>query len=131
MNSNMSGIFIYDYPSYVVYVPGVVISSKDAPAIIDYTRNADNPIASLNFSQTFLKIEHAPIVDSYSARGPSFSYQGILKPGIMAPGVHVLAAWSPNTLAVQIGQNEFLSNDYNILSGASAACAHVGGVVAL
>lgn len=120
IRSTMWGIFIHDYPLYEVSAPGVVISSKDAFAVISYARNADNPIASLKFNQTFLRTVQAPAV-AYSSTGPSFSYQGILKPDIIAPGFHVLASWVPNLPVSGIKPNDLLFNNYNILSGTSAA----------
>jgi hypothetical protein len=51
---NMWGIFIHDYPLYEVSIPSVVISSKDASAVISCARNASNPIASIKCNQTFL-----------------------------------------------------------------------------
>jgi hypothetical protein len=128
--SNMWGIFIHDYPLYEVSIPGVVISSKDASAVISYARNASNPIASLKFNQTFLHSVQAPAV-AYSSTSPSFSYQGILKPDIIAPGFHVLASWVPNLLVAGTGPSDFLFNGYNILSGTSAACAQAASVVVL
>ena len=130
IKSKMWGIFINDYPLYEVSVPGVAISSKDASAVISCARNASNPIASLKFNQTFMHSLQAPVV-AYSSTGPSFSYQGILKPNIIAPGFHVLASWVPNLPIARTRPCDFLFNGYNILSGTSATCAHAAGVVVL
>ncbi|KAJ7978227.1 Subtilisin-like protease [Quillaja saponaria] len=111
--------------------PGVVISPKDAKAVIYYAKTSDLLTASKEFQQTFVGTELAPTVATYSSRGPSWSYPGILKPDIMAPGSMILAAWPPNVPAAEIGTNVFLANDYNFLSWTSMACPHASGVAAL
>jgi hypothetical protein len=68
---------------------------------------------------------------AYSSTGLSFSYQGILKPDIIAPGFHVLASWVLNLPVAGTGPSDFLFNGYNILSGTSAACAQAASVVVL
>ncbi|GLT58918.1 hypothetical protein SLA2020_317750 [Shorea laevis] len=111
--------------------PGVVISSKDALAVIKYATSDSDAFASIKFQQTILRTKPAPLVASYSLRGPSPSYPGILKPDIMAPGSFVLASYIPNQQAAQIGDNIVLSSDFIMMSGTSMACPHVSGVAAL
>ncbi|KAL6317644.1 hypothetical protein AAG906_030397 [Vitis piasezkii] len=110
--------------------PVVVISPKYAKAVIDYAKTAHKPTATMKFQQTLLDTKPAPAVASYTSRGPSRSYPGILKPDVMAPGSLVLAAWIPNSEAAIIGSLS-LSSDYNMISGTSMACPHASGVAAL
>ncbi|KAL7262251.1 hypothetical protein ACSBR1_000598 [Camellia fascicularis] len=49
----------------------------------------------------------------------------------MAPGSLVLAAWISTKFAATIGDNIFLSNDYNMESGISMGCPHVAAVAAV
>ncbi|KAM7514347.1 hypothetical protein LguiA_003930 [Lonicera macranthoides] len=111
--------------------PGVVISTKDAHAVIEYAKTVSNPTATIRFQQTFVGTKPAPAVATYTSRGPAPSYPGVLKPDIMAPGTLVLAAWIPDGATSIIGGNIFLSGDFNIISGTSMACPHASGIAAL
>ncbi|KAJ4823824.1 hypothetical protein Tsubulata_135740 [Turnera subulata] len=133
--SNVAGaIFISNDPEsslWGVTCPAVVISPIDGPGIIKYATTEKNASASMKFQQTIFGTKPAPAAASYSSRGPSPSYPGILKPDILAPGSLVLASWIPNDYSAQIGQNVFLSSDFNMISGTSMACPHASGVAAL
>ncbi|KAH9321706.1 hypothetical protein KI387_016345, partial [Taxus chinensis] len=48
-------------------------------------------------------------------------------PDVTAPGVSILAAWSPVTTALAADR----SLDFNVQSGTSTSCPHVSGVAAL
>jgi len=62
----------------------------------------------------------APFVAAFSSRGPLLASGDLLKPDVMAPGVDVLAAYSP-----------FNFGKYNFLSGTSMSSPHVAGLGAL
>ncbi|XP_058089076.1 subtilisin-like protease SBT3 [Magnolia sinica] len=134
-DSNLTGaIFISDqddleFASFSF--PGVVINPTDGKKLISYVENDDNPTVSLKFQQTIVGTKPAPFVAAYTSRGPSWSYPGILKPDILAPGSRVLAAWIPNAPVARIGSRLILSSDFNIISGTSMACPHASGVAAL
>ncbi|KAI8023938.1 Subtilisin-like protease SBT3 [Camellia lanceoleosa] len=121
---------IFERSAYFPW-PGVVISTKDGHAVIKYAKTKHNPLASMKFKQTVLGTKPAPVVASYSSRGPSRTYTGLLKPDLMAPGSQVLAAWIPIVSSATIGFGISLSSDYNIVTGTSMACPHVAGVAAL
>ncbi|MCI11198.1 subtilisin-like protease-like, partial [Trifolium medium] len=57
---------------------------------------------------------------AFSSRGPNALNPEILKPDVTAPGLNILAAWSPAA-----------GNMFNILSGTSMACPHVTGIATL
>uniref|UniRef100_A0A5B7BJU7 Putative subtilisin-like protease n=1 Tax=Davidia involucrata TaxID=16924 RepID=A0A5B7BJU7_DAVIN len=130
-----AGIFISDNPEIFefsdFYYPGVVISSKDALAVIKYARSSNKSTATMKFQQTILGTKPAPAAASYTSRGPAPSYPGVLKPDVMAPGTLVLAAWIPDGISSTIGSNVRLSSDYNIISGTSMSCPHASGIAAL
>ncbi len=62
----------------------------------------------------------APFVAAFSSRGPLLASTDVLKPDLMAPGVDVLAAYSP-----------FNFGTFDFLSGTSMASPHVAGIGAL
>lgn len=113
--------------------PGVVITPGEGQEVANYALSSASPTASIAFQQTILGKEPraAPALSDDSSRGPARSYEAILKPDLMAPGVLILAAFSPQITATTIGRNIDLSSDYNLLSGTSMACPHVSGTAAL
>ncbi|CAI9786646.1 unnamed protein product [Fraxinus pennsylvanica] len=129
----IAGIFISDeiFEDSYFNFPGVVITSKDAPVLINYVTKGAKPVASIKFQQTFFGAKPAPMVASYTSRGPALSNPGILKPDVMAPGTLVLAYWVPDTKTAYIGSNIALTSDYKMDSGTSMACPHVAGIAAL
>ncbi|XP_073130819.1 subtilisin-like protease SBT4.3 [Henckelia pumila] len=72
---------------------------------------------------------NAPSVASFSSRGPNFLFPNLLKPDVTAPGVEILAAYSPLSSPSEFPQDK-RSVKYSILSGTSMACPHVTGAAA-
>ncbi|KAH0720901.1 hypothetical protein KY289_006234 [Solanum tuberosum] len=128
-------IYISDYPDVLranfFPNPGVVISTKEGKQVIDYASKSVRPTASISFQETHIDVKSAPVVSSFSSRGPSRSYLRVAKPDIVAPGVLILAAWLSNVSAAVIGVNTFLDSDYRLLSGTSMATPHIAGIVAM
>ncbi|KAL1564770.1 subtilisin-like protease SBT3 [Salvia divinorum] len=116
--------------------PGAVITPGQAVQLIEYATTSASPTATIDFQQTIIgpnlpRGVAAPALSGSSSRGPSQTYQEILKPDIMAPGVLILGAYSPVRPGLQIGNNIFLSTDYALVSGTSMATPHISGVAAL
>ncbi|KAJ6715004.1 SUBTILISIN-LIKE PROTEASE SBT1.5 [Salix viminalis] len=88
------------------------------------------PTATIIFRGTRVNVRPAPVVASFSARGPNPESPEILKPDVIAPGLNILAAWSD-----KVGPSGIPSDqrkiEFNILSGTSMACPHVSGLAAL
>ncbi|RVW91681.1 Subtilisin-like protease SBT3.3 [Vitis vinifera] len=91
--------------------------------ILTYIRKARSPTAKLKFPKTVTGKWASPHVAYFSSRGPSSMSPAVLKPDVAAPGVNILAAYSP----VDAGT----SNGFAFLSGTSMACPHVSGLAAL
>ncbi|GLT34198.1 hypothetical protein SLA2020_087250 [Shorea laevis] len=130
----IGGIFISSssdsenfYPSSF---PAIFLTPKDGETVKDYIKRNAKPSATMEFQQTALGTKPAPIVASYSSRGPSFGCPYVLKPDIMAPGTFVLASWPEIIPLGQLNSN-VLYGKFNVLSGTSMACPHASGVAAL
>ncbi|KAF7099614.1 hypothetical protein CFC21_101235 [Triticum aestivum] len=90
-NDEISGYttIVTDYNSSVVQV-----TAADVEALIAYIASTNNSsLASLAYNGTKFGVRPAPVVASFSSRGPSSFAPNILKPDILAPGLNILAAW--------------------------------------
>lgn len=86
--------------------------------------------ATIVFEGTRLGVRPAPVVASFSARGPNPETLEILKPDVIAPGLNILAAW-PDKVGPSGIPSDKRETEFNILSGTSMACPHVSGLAAL
>ncbi|MED6146868.1 hypothetical protein PIB30_038621 [Stylosanthes scabra] len=81
-------------------------------------------------AKTVIGTKPAPVMASYSSRGPNKIQPSILKPDVIAPGVNILAAYSlgtsPSTLLQDTRRFEF-----NVLQGTSMSSPHVSGIAGL
>jgi subtilisin family serine protease len=111
---------------FPILLPTVQVSYADGLKIISYINSASAPLATLSFQGTVIGDDHAPIVASFSSRGPSLESLGILKPDIIGPGVNILAAWPVSLEGNKHGKFKFV-----IGSGTSMSCPHLSGVAAL
>ncbi|KAI0496583.1 hypothetical protein KFK09_022903 [Dendrobium nobile] len=108
-----------DY-SFEFLLPVSVLESNNSIQLRNYANNTSNPMASIYKSESVFDAA-APYVVSFSSRGPNPLTPSILKPDLTAPGVDILAAWSPLS---------YPKVSYNIISGTSMACPHAAGVAA-
>lgn len=111
-------------------LPAIAVGETSGKAIKRYSATTPRATATLTFEGTKVGIRPSPVVAAFSSRGPNLLTLEILKPDIVAPGVNILAAWSG------VASPSSLSSDhrrvgFNILSGTSMSCPHVGGVAAL
>ncbi|KDP25527.1 hypothetical protein JCGZ_20683 [Jatropha curcas] len=110
-------------------LPATVISPEDGQQILDYIRTTKSPIATILVSETYLKDLAAPSVVSFSSRGPNPISPDVLKPDLTAPGVDILAAWSPVS-PPSITWTDSRSVNFNIISGTSMSCPHASAAAA-
>ncbi|XP_047951817.1 LOW QUALITY PROTEIN: subtilisin-like protease [Salvia hispanica] len=110
------GLYPFTFPTTQVgYSEGLRIKA--------YINSTSDPTAAMSFKGTVIGDDRAPIVASFSSRGPSVQSPGILKPDILGPGVDILAA---SHVPIEGNTNSFVFN-----SGTSMACPHLSGVAAL
>ncbi|XP_003598301.3 subtilisin-like protease SBT4.8 [Medicago truncatula] len=106
--------------------PSINLEQNDFVQVQSYTNSTKYPTAEISKSKIFHD-NNAPIVDMQSSRGPNPRILEILKPDISAPGLDILAAYSP---IAPIDDVDKRKTKYTILSGTSMACPYVAGVVA-
>ncbi|CAA7045370.1 unnamed protein product [Microthlaspi erraticum] len=111
-------------------IPVATLDDTNYMAFRSYVLSAPNPQGTI-LKSTTVKDNNAPVIASFSS-SPNTLFSDILKvnqcmqPDITAPGVNILAAFSPVAQTALPGQ----SVDYYIMSGTSMACPHVAGVAA-
>ncbi|KAL3599004.1 hypothetical protein D5086_006922 [Populus alba] len=115
--------FAFSFP-----VPATVISNEDRVKVLNYIRTTENPTATILVAQGWKDVVAASVV-SFSSRGPNPITPDILKPDITAPGVDILAAWSP-VAPPSIDYKDTRSLNFNIISGTSMSCPHTSAAAA-
>ncbi|KAL0324369.1 UNVERIFIED_CONTAM: Cucumisin [Sesamum calycinum] len=109
-------------------LPATLISPEDGKIVLEYIKSTENPTATIFYSDAW-KDAMAPTVVSFSSRGPSPISPDILKPDITAPGVDILAGWSPLSPS-SVYYDDERSTLFNIISGTSMSCPHASGAAA-
>ncbi|KAK8945259.1 hypothetical protein KSP39_PZI007739 [Platanthera zijinensis] len=125
-NSGPNSSTIQNYAPWMLTVAASTIDRKfiaqtqlgDGLNLLILLLYYSNPTASISKSVGVFDSE-APYVISFSSRGPNPVTSNILKPDLAAPGVNILAAWTPSS-----------GEDYRIISGTSMACPHASGAAA-
>ncbi|KAE8795138.1 Subtilisin-like protease [Hordeum vulgare] len=131
MSAGAAGVVLMNHESYGYtialeeYNSSVVqVSANDGAVLRAYATSRSSPTGAIfSYHNTSLGVHPAPVVASFSSRGPSIAIPGVLKPDILAPGLNILAAWPPET--------DSIPGPFNIMSGTSMAAPHVSGVAAL
>ncbi|KAK4344068.1 hypothetical protein RND71_037162 [Anisodus tanguticus] len=107
-------------------LPATDVTYADGQKILAYINSTSNPLATITFQGTIIGDKNAPVIASFSSRGPSRANPGILKPDIIGPGVNILAAWPTS-----VENTTEPKPTFNIISGTSMSCPHLSGVAAL
>ncbi|KAK7406967.1 hypothetical protein VNO78_08603 [Psophocarpus tetragonolobus] len=102
-------------------IPSAVVGIKNGELILSYINSTRMPMSSISKAKTVLGVQPAPRVAAFSSKGPNSLTPEILKPDVTAPGLNILAAWSPAAAGTK----------FNILSGTSMSCPHVTGIATL
>ncbi|KAH6817040.1 hypothetical protein C2S51_000643 [Perilla frutescens var. frutescens] len=120
--------FRYTVVASAHVLPATHVSYAAGKMIRDYIKSTPTtPTATIVFKGTKFGTKTAPMVASFSSRGPSSSSPGILKPDIIGPGVSIVAA-SYKPLNNDTNTN---TANFSMVSGTSISCPHLSGVAAL
>ncbi|XP_061362657.1 subtilisin-like protease Glyma18g48580 [Gastrolobium bilobum] len=96
----------------------------------DSTINSKTTVR-MSTAKTYLGRKPAPVMASYSSRGPNKIQPSILKPDVTAPGVNILAAYSLYASASNLPSDPRQGFPFNVLQGTSMSCPHVAGIAGL
>ncbi|KOM57404.1 hypothetical protein LR48_Vigan11g043700, partial [Vigna angularis] len=111
----------------IFMAPATIVNSSIGQIIINYTHSTRSPSAVIHKTHE-VKIP-APFTASFSSRGPNPASKHILKPDVTAPGLNILASYTPmKSITGEKGDTQF--SEFTLMSGTSMACPHVSGVAA-
>ncbi|XP_021833692.1 subtilisin-like protease SBT4.3 isoform X2 [Prunus avium] len=127
LGSILTNYINIDDASFVLPLPASTLNNTEYNEVMSYMNSTRDPQANILKSEV-IKDLVAPVVASLSARGPNLILPNIIKPDISAPGVEILAAYSPNA-SISI-PHDMRRVKYNIMTGTSMACPHATAVAA-
>ncbi|XP_056841802.1 subtilisin-like protease SBT4.8 [Raphanus sativus] len=107
--------------------PLSALSPDDFEFLVSYVNSTKSRQGTVLKTETDFN-QKAPKIASFSSRGPNPIAVDLLKPDITAPGVEILAAYSP--LGSPSGERDQRHVKYSVISGTSMSCPHVAGVAA-
>ncbi|KAJ4911060.1 subtilase 4.13 [Raphanus sativus] len=129
-NGAVAGISLNRTPNvaFVTSFPLSALSQEDLDSLVSYIKSESSPVATILRTEESYS-QQAPVVAAFSSRGPNTIATDILKPDISAPGVEILAAFSPE-ISPSSSVYDTRRVKYSVLSGTSMSCPHVTGVAA-
>jgi len=108
-----------------VGIPAVMIGRDDGQRLLARLQNGEAVDVTLDKSLIRTVPETGNVLASFSSRGPNQTAPDILKPDVVAPGVHILAGQTPDVA------NGIRGELFQYLSGTSMSAPHVAGIAAL
>ncbi|KAF8082971.1 hypothetical protein N665_0798s0009 [Sinapis alba] len=119
--------------AFIDPLPASGLSEKDYESLVSYIESTNSPQATVLRTESIFN-QTSPVIGSFSSRGPNTIAVDILKtrvdelqPDITAPGVDILAAYSP---VGKLSDQDTRHVKYSVLSGTSMSCPHAAGVAA-
>ncbi|XP_010483489.1 PREDICTED: subtilisin-like protease SBT4.8 [Camelina sativa] len=108
--------------------PFTILSPDDFDSLLSYINSTKSPQGSVLRTEAIFN-STAPTIAPFSSRGPNNIAVDLLKPDVTAPGVEILAAYSP-LASPSPDKSDPRRVKYSVMSGTSMACPHVSGVAA-
>lgn len=105
-------------------IPALMISQADGNLIIAELDAGNEVSVLLDDGLLLTETDTGNVMASFSARGPG-PVPDILKPDVTAPGVNIVAGFTPDATNATPGEN------FAYLSGTSMSTPHVSGIAAL
>ncbi|OMO82000.1 hypothetical protein COLO4_23304 [Corchorus olitorius] len=110
--------------------PALAVTESARAQLLTYINSTPNANATIVFRGTQVGVKPAPVVASFSSRGPNPISIYVLKPDLIAPGANILAAYADDVSPTHLPEDP-RRVEFNILSGTSMSCPHVSGIAAL
>lgn len=111
-------------PAGTVNFPAVMIGQADGNRILDEMNAGETVLAVLERELVIDVADTGNRMGAFSSRGPG-PVQDILKPDVTAPGINILAGFTPDAVNSVGGEN------FAFLTGTSMSTPHVAGIAAL
>ncbi|XP_052194044.1 subtilisin-like protease SBT4.14 [Diospyros lotus] len=112
----------------IFMAPATILNSSIADTTVAKYINSTRSPSAVIYKSHEVKIP-APVVASFSSRGPNPGSRNVLKPDIAAPGVDILASYTPLKSLTGL-KGDTLFSKFTLMSGTSMSCPHVSGAVA-
>ncbi len=116
--------FVMEGETGNVTIPALMVGQADGNRFIEEIDAGSDIVVILQKGLFLTEQETGNVMASFSSRGPG-PLRSILKPDVTAPGVNILAGFTPDAVNATPGEQ------YGYLSGTSMSAPHVAGVAAL
>ncbi|MEO1201275.1 MAG: S8 family serine peptidase [Pseudomonadota bacterium] len=116
--------FVMQGDSSLVNIPALMIGQADGNRFIEEIDAGSVINAVLQKGLFLTESETGNVMGNFSSRGPG-PLRSILKPDVTAPGINILAGFTPDAVNATPGEQ------YGYLSGTSMSAPHVAAIAAL
>ncbi|KAL6598437.1 hypothetical protein ACP70R_046136 [Stipagrostis hirtigluma subsp. patula] len=117
-----------DDVAFTLPLPALMVTRDKFDEILAYVNDTNNPVGTIDSTETTVDTQ-APTAASFSSPGPNMITPWILKPDLSAPGIDIIASWSPKASPSGVPEDKRIVL-YSIETGTSMACPHASGAAA-